>query len=430
MGTIVTDKSLPWPYTFLLLTIMTVSPTSQRPVPQPPPIPPVGSPLRGNVWVRLADAIKSDKLCLTNHNIDDPLKSHVIALPNSPNVQSLFNDYYFKSKINSEPQELKILGSFKAKLSFNFYKSTEKINHILTPDSLFFRNASLWCENPSFRTDMKSHYFVEPKGLPQGIFLVCGDRAWAGIPSLPQGGPCTIGKLTLLDLATPTLPKRVNEDPDPLNLKTKISSLTAIDSTQSFNLLNQLDNLTCKNQPNWALAKHINPISVALQNITLDSFIFSHISPNYHAAIDYFMLSRTIGCAEKPNLCCLDFRNYPNSTKYAYYSVTELKNLLTAAKVPTNFYSKDIFESIKIPLLPNWLKQIFLICLSSAFTYSLFYIKDSVIKHVFPAKIQNKKGGDVGDRVYESMDEWKRSRENNTNFDAWKVRRDNTEIGP
>ncbi|KAJ7422960.1 hypothetical protein BTVI_11758 [Pitangus sulphuratus] len=345
MDTISMSKSLPWPYAFIILTIVTISPTSQHPIPQPPPIPPAGSPLRGNVWVRLADAMKSDKLCLTNHNIDDPLKPHVIALPNGPNVQSLFNDYYFKSKINSEPQELKILGSVKTKLCFNFYKFTEKVKHILTPDSPFYRNTSLWCENPSFRTDMKSHYFIEPKGLPQGIFLVCGDRAWVGIPSLPLGGPCTIGKLVLLDPATPTLPKRVNEDPDPLDLKTKLSSFTTINSMQNFNILDQLNNLTFKNWPNWALAKHINPISVALQNITLDSSVFSHISPNYRAAIDYFMLSHTIGCVEKPNLCCLNFKNYPNGTKFAFYSITELKNLLAAAKVPTNFYSNDIFES-------------------------------------------------------------------------------------
>ncbi|XP_014809273.1 PREDICTED: uncharacterized protein LOC106894835 [Calidris pugnax] len=33
--------------------------------------------------------------------------------------------------------------------------------------------------------------------LPQGYFLICGDRAWPGIPHRPVRGPCYIVKLTL-----------------------------------------------------------------------------------------------------------------------------------------------------------------------------------------------------------------------------------------
>ncbi|XP_061872794.1 uncharacterized protein LOC133628528 [Colius striatus] len=35
------------------------------------------------------------------------------------------------------------------------------------------------------------------KALPNNIFLICGDRAWQGIPANPIGGPCYLGKLTL-----------------------------------------------------------------------------------------------------------------------------------------------------------------------------------------------------------------------------------------
>ena len=33
--------------------------------------------------------------------------------------------------------------------------------------------------------------------FPLGYFLICGDRAWPGIPLRPVGGPCYIGKLTM-----------------------------------------------------------------------------------------------------------------------------------------------------------------------------------------------------------------------------------------
>jgi len=37
-----------------------------------------------------------------------------------------------------------------------------------------------------------------PKALPPDVFLICGDRAWQGIPRNIYGGPCYLGQLTLL----------------------------------------------------------------------------------------------------------------------------------------------------------------------------------------------------------------------------------------
>ena len=36
------------------------------------------------------------------------------------------------------------------------------------------------------------------KALPPGVFLICGDRAWQGIPRRAVGGPCYLGRLTIL----------------------------------------------------------------------------------------------------------------------------------------------------------------------------------------------------------------------------------------
>lgn len=35
------------------------------------------------------------------------------------------------------------------------------------------------------------------KAIPPGMFLICGDRAWQGIPANVIGGPCYFGKLAL-----------------------------------------------------------------------------------------------------------------------------------------------------------------------------------------------------------------------------------------
>ncbi|KAJ7426844.1 hypothetical protein WISP_11987 [Willisornis vidua] len=434
MDTISKDKGLPRPFTIfvavglisltdpcaILIITSLISPADQRAIPPPPPKSSPKLSFRSNIWVELADVANSGKVCLTTSNIDDPFKSHIVALPDTSKLNRLYNDYHFLSQANSTPQEIGILGSLKAPFCFSFEKTSAQINNILTPNSAFYRNASSWCSTPRYREPLKSHMFAVPKSLPPGWFLVCGDRAWTGVPSLPSGGPCTVGRLVILDPATPTLPKRINEDPDPKNLKSAIVSLLSTESEKNFSLLNQFSDLTFANKPDWLLAKHIHPVSLALTKLTENTLM----SPNYRAAFDYFMLIHTIGCSNARNSCCLNFDDLQDKTQFAFYNIAELKGLLSAARVPTNFYSKDIFESISIPFMPNWLKQIFLICLSMMFTYSLSIAKNQIIKRVFPAQLQNKKGGDVGDGTYMDMEEWKRERDKETNFHVWKVQED------
>ncbi|KAJ7428169.1 hypothetical protein WISP_01625 [Willisornis vidua] len=406
----------------IIIALNLISPSTQSAIPPPPP-PSIPKKLsfRGNIWVELADLSNSNAVCLTNTNIDDPFKSHLVALPDSFKTNKFYNDPSFLLPANLEPQEIKILGSLKAGLCISYQKTSDIINNVLTPDAAFYHNASSWCIDPTSKPPMRSHRAKSPQSLPQGWFLVCGDRAWAGVPSLPVGGPCTIARLLLLDPATPTMPKRVNDDPDPENLKSTLVQLLEINSTADFTLLSQFGNLTLKGKSHWALAKCLDPVSIFLKNMSSDS----RVSPSYRAAVEYFMLARSIGCNEKPGLCCFNFDDLQKKTQFAFYSVSELKNLFSAARVPNNFYSKDIFDSVQIPYLPNWLKQIVLVCLSSAFTYSLSFAKNLLIRRVFPASIQNKKGGDVGDGpVYETMDRWRSERDKKTDFNVWKAQKE------
>lgn len=57
------------------------------------------------------------------------------------------------------------------------------------------RNVTSWCNFTTVLHTAPNHI---PLQLPQGIFLICGDRVWLAIPSNVEGCPCSFGRLTLL----------------------------------------------------------------------------------------------------------------------------------------------------------------------------------------------------------------------------------------
>lgn len=70
----------------------------------------------------------------------------------------------------------------------------------MTPKTNPFYNSTYQCnERPygweSGQTPIK---IKKPTALPRGLYLICGDRAWQGIPHSAYGGPCYLGSLTLL----------------------------------------------------------------------------------------------------------------------------------------------------------------------------------------------------------------------------------------
>lgn len=97
-----------------------------------------------------------------------------------------------------ELQELDLLASAKASYCFNFYfmnmASSYKIN--VSPINKIYNQAN-WC-NYTINIPFDTLSFLNPRALPKGVFLICGDQAWAGIPSRIKGRPCTPGLLTML----------------------------------------------------------------------------------------------------------------------------------------------------------------------------------------------------------------------------------------
>lgn len=59
-----------------------------------------------------------------------------------------------------------------------------------------------WC---NYTSDILSESSLFPRELPRGVFLICGDRVWAGIPFKIERRPCSLGQLTTLTPKTQIL---------------------------------------------------------------------------------------------------------------------------------------------------------------------------------------------------------------------------------
>lgn len=201
-----------------------------------------------NVWVTLAHALKQQEMCMSTVAVDSPLSTSLVGVPLEAvdypqslrdllreinSKKSSFHAYIHNritykiklpiinplilwrkwteklQRLAEEPTEIELLGSLKAPccVQFDFtpssrYHDPEIYQHI--KQTKFELTAAQWCRDLAkvalpFSRD---EHYPNPLALPKGIFLICGDHAWQGIPSHLIGGPCTLGRLTL---ATPNM---------------------------------------------------------------------------------------------------------------------------------------------------------------------------------------------------------------------------------
>ncbi|TRZ09212.1 hypothetical protein HGM15179_017895 [Zosterops borbonicus] len=102
-------------------------------------------------------------------------------------------------KAAEEPQELELLGSSRAPFCVQFVFTPTRDANLFTDIKQIKRvyHATPWCVMVA-HVKMASTLGYKPLALPKGLFLICRDRAYAGIPSRLLGGPCTLGRLSLL----------------------------------------------------------------------------------------------------------------------------------------------------------------------------------------------------------------------------------------
>lgn len=187
-----------------------------------------------NIWVTLGRAANTTTVCASLSTPSAPFVTCLIGVPLNDSFYSLFNrslseqqekyhhlplgrsglkDFlnqplnWQKLPYGPDPQELELVDSLNASycIFFNSSKATCAVgnwpcNLTVTPVFPIGNETQWegqWCQkvlhNKSHPVGV-SHF---PKRLPAGWFLICGNRAWNGIPARMMGGPCTIGQLSL-----------------------------------------------------------------------------------------------------------------------------------------------------------------------------------------------------------------------------------------
>ncbi|XP_036262114.1 uncharacterized protein LOC118701547 [Molothrus ater] len=163
-----------------------------------------------NIWVTLATLTKQETICLSLSSPGNPFTTCLVGLPADPwpcpshvptckvsNARTSVDNWdqwisHFPIA-PQEPQELELLGSVMADACIHFNHrsllSVKNHSNVVTSSMTVYRNASAWCNYTTKRVSVSSN---DPIQLPTGYFLICGDRAWAGIPSMLHGGPCTL----------------------------------------------------------------------------------------------------------------------------------------------------------------------------------------------------------------------------------------------
>ncbi|NWX52579.1 ENV1 protein, partial [Steatornis caripensis] len=165
------------------------------------------------------------------------------------------------------------------------------------------------------------------KALPPSVFLICGDRAWQGIPKNVFGGPCYLGQLTLLapglqwwknaTAATPTRSRQkraVSGLPPDCDDTVTLPSVTErvfmslfVPGAAAGSALNQLGKLAC-----W-VEKQANVTTQILQSFLEDQNSLRHALLQNRAAIDFLLLAQGHGCEDFEGMCCFNLSDHGQS---------------------------------------------------------------------------------------------------------------------
>ncbi|TRZ21731.1 hypothetical protein HGM15179_005400 [Zosterops borbonicus] len=206
---------------------------------------------------------------------------------------------------------------------------------------------------------MASTLQYKPLTLPKGTFLICGDRAFNGIPSRLLGGPCTLGRLSLLtpnktiimDWIVKNSSKHASVqkrdlaslspdcDSDVIHWsKAKATAVTIFLPWISVaKSLGELGRLEC-----W-VAKQANLTSTALSDLLQDDKITRQATLQNRAAIDYLLLLHHHKCEEFEGLCCFNLSSKAENVRQSIQKIRDMVHQIQQE-------SKDWFDQ----LFGNW----------------------------------------------------------------------------
>ncbi|NXL30203.1 ERB1 protein, partial [Glaucidium brasilianum] len=167
------------------------------------------------------------------------------------------------------------------------------------------------------------------KQLPPGYFLICGDRAWGGVPQYPAGGPCYLGRLTLFvpsihqiqarNCSRPSLVGLGSDCQDDVELWSRTEIFFASLLTPGIavtNALVNLEKLAC-----WSI-KQFNLTYEIISALLTDVDSVRHAVLQNRAAIDFLLLAQGHGCEDFEGMCCMNLSDHSESV---YKALSMLK---------------------------------------------------------------------------------------------------------
>nr|QRN74319.1 envelope glycoprotein [Avian leukosis virus] len=243
---------------------------------------------------------------------------------------------------------------------------TEPFSFTVNCTASNLRNASGCCGKtgmilPGVWIDSTKGNFTKPKALPPGIFLICGDRAWQGIPSRPVGGPCYLGKLTMLaPNHTDILKILANSSRTGIRRKRSVSHLddTCSDEVQLWGptarifasilapgvaaaqALREIERLAC-----WSV-KQANLTTSLLGDLLDDVTSIRHAVLQNRAAIDFLLLAHGHGCEDVAGMCCFNLSDHSESIQKKFQLMKEHVNKIGVDNDPIGSWLRGIFGGI------------------------------------------------------------------------------------
>nr|ADO34853.1 envelope polyprotein [Avian leukosis virus] len=214
---------------------------------------------------------------------------------------------------------------------------------------------------PGIWVDSTQGNFTKPKALPPAIFLICGDRAWQGIPSRPVGGPCYLGKLTMLaPNHTDILKILANSSRTGIRRRRSVSHLddTCSDEVQLWGptarifasilapgvaaaqALREIERLAC-----WSV-KQANLTTSLLGDLLDDVTSIRHAVLQNRAAIDFLLLAHGHGCEDIAGMCCFNLSDHSESIQKKFQLMKEHVNKIGVDSDPIGSWLRGLFGGI------------------------------------------------------------------------------------
>ncbi|RMC21686.1 hypothetical protein DUI87_02554 [Hirundo rustica rustica] len=395
---------------------------------------PVSQP-KTNVWVALAKSAGSDTICLSDTSPDKPFSTCLVGVPLpkgfdnvtfdkywpyddhhiSPTPSQKHQTYIDNSKVDkSDLQELEILGSLTMSTCYYFHFLGENGPHLnVTPYHPVYSNMTSWCNQTKLLIYDEPHadrFNKLPIRFPKGIWLICGDRAWQGIPSKIDGGPCAMGQLTIIAPSVKKVVKKksrrirsswghqyesnCDSDFHPWNSGESIVASIFLPQLSSSIALKQLNKLGC-----W-LSKEVNANSTMISDLLTDEEAIRHATLQNRAAIDYLLLAHGHGCEDFEGLCCMNLSDHSVSI---HKQLQELRDLASQITIDDPSWLDNLFDGLSFA---PWLKElckigliilIVVVVVLVAVPCILQCVKKVMSKTVSSVLVVNKNGGDVGE---------------------------------